>query len=310
MSEAAPALSVVIPAYNEEARLPPHLGAVLAYLRAHYPSFELLVVDDGSRDGTRAMLAARYGADPRVRVLAKENGGTASARNHGLEHARGEFVAFLDSDDAWLPECLASQVAALDARPDASLVVCDARYEGAWGRQAATVFDDPHFKPPSDLQSMFAGAWALPSCCCFRRAVLEGLRFTRTYRHSEDTEFLFQFFAAGGRTLLNPEVLAVYVKHDGSAGEAQKMDRALGFALDHLRMLEAYRHLAPDDPALAHSLYTKHRDLAKRLVEAGRPAEALPHLEHWVAARPWRVGPRLLRRRCRKLAAAAGAPPA
>lgn len=303
----APRVSVILPTYNRERLLPRALDSALAQTLT---DLEVLVVDDGSRDGTRAMLAERYGAEPRVRVLAKANGGTASARNHGLDHARGEFVAFLDSDDAWLPGCLASQVAVLEAHPEASLSVCDARYEGGWERQAATVFADPHFKAPLGLGSMFEGAWALPSCSLFRRTALETLRFTRTYRHSEDTEFLFRFFAAGGRSVLNREVLAVYVKHDGSTGEAQKMDQVLGFAQDHLRMLDAYRHLAPDPRALARHLYVQHRLMAKHLMRQGRYTEALPHMDAWVRSRPWRLRTRLLRRRLRRLAAQqAAAPP-
>jgi dolichyl-phosphate beta-glucosyltransferase len=64
------ALSVIIPAYNEARRLPPHLASVLAYLRAHYPAFELIVVDDGSRDETAEAVRAALAAEPRARLLA------------------------------------------------------------------------------------------------------------------------------------------------------------------------------------------------------------------------------------------------
>lgn len=95
----APVLSVIIPAYNEADRLPPHLGAVLAYLRAHYPAFELLVVDDGSRDGTAAAVAAALAGEARARVLAyTPNRGKGYAIRTGVLASRGAQVVFLDAD--------------------------------------------------------------------------------------------------------------------------------------------------------------------------------------------------------------------
>jgi dolichyl-phosphate beta-glucosyltransferase len=95
----APTLSVIIPAYNEEARLPPHLGAVLAYLRANYPSFELLVVDDGSRDSTAAAVTAALAGEPRARVVAyTPNRGKGYAIRMGVAASRGAQVVFLDAD--------------------------------------------------------------------------------------------------------------------------------------------------------------------------------------------------------------------
>jgi dolichyl-phosphate beta-glucosyltransferase len=97
--EAAPVLSVVIPAYNEEARLPPHLGVVLAYLHAHYPAFELIVVDDGSRDGTLAAVTAALAGEPRARLVAyTPNRGKGYAIRQGVLASRGAQVIFLDAD--------------------------------------------------------------------------------------------------------------------------------------------------------------------------------------------------------------------
>ncbi len=97
--EAGPALTVIIPAYNEQQRLPQHLGPVLAYLRAHYPSFELIVVDDGSRDATAAAVEAALAGEPRARVLAYQpNRGKGYAIRQGILASRGAAVVFLDAD--------------------------------------------------------------------------------------------------------------------------------------------------------------------------------------------------------------------
>ena len=108
-----PRVSVVIPTHNRAGLLPRAVGSVLAQT---WTDFELLVVDDHSTDGTPAVIAGF--ADGRIRSLRHErNRGQSKALNTGIEHARGEYVAFLDDDDEWLPAKLAAQVALLDAGP-------------------------------------------------------------------------------------------------------------------------------------------------------------------------------------------------
>jgi dolichyl-phosphate beta-glucosyltransferase len=95
-----PSLSIVIPAYNEERRLPPTLAAVRAYLDARaYPDAEILVVDDGSRDGTAALVEAVAREDQRVRLLRNPgNRGKGYSVRHGMLEARGEWILFSDAD--------------------------------------------------------------------------------------------------------------------------------------------------------------------------------------------------------------------
>lgn len=103
-----PTVSVIIPTYNRAHVLG---RAVRSVLNQTYQDFELIVVDDGSSDGTSE--AVRAFADPPIRYLRHErNRGAAAARNSGIEAARGEYVAFLDSDDEWLPEKLKKQMKA------------------------------------------------------------------------------------------------------------------------------------------------------------------------------------------------------
>ena len=108
----SPRVSVIIPAFNAAGCVHRAVDSVLGQC---FQDFELLVVDDGSTDDTRVVLA-EYG--DRIRLLAKVNGGPAAARNHGLQHACGEYVAFLDADDYWKTEKLQRQVELLDTRPE------------------------------------------------------------------------------------------------------------------------------------------------------------------------------------------------
>ena len=106
-------VSVMMPAYNAAEFLAIAVNSVLAQ---SYQDWELIIVDDGSTDRT-AEIAAGF-QDPRVRLIRKENGGEASARNRALEEMEGEYLAFLDSDDLFLPDHLEKTVHYLEEHPE------------------------------------------------------------------------------------------------------------------------------------------------------------------------------------------------
>ena len=112
-----PKVSVVIPAYNTLAYLPQSLTSAL---KQTFTDFDVLIVDDGSTDGLAAWAAQL--SDPRVRLVTQANQGLPGARNTGVRHTEGEYIAFLDGDDLWRPDKLAKQVALLDSRPEVGLV--------------------------------------------------------------------------------------------------------------------------------------------------------------------------------------------
>jgi glycosyltransferase involved in cell wall biosynthesis len=107
-----PLVSVVIPAYNAAETITEAIDSVLAQ---SMDDVEVIVVDDGSSDGTRQVVDQI--ADPRVRLIPQSNAGAPAARNTGIHASTGQWVAFLDSDDLWLPHKLETQLAALDAAP-------------------------------------------------------------------------------------------------------------------------------------------------------------------------------------------------
>lgn len=114
--DALPLVTVIVPAYNCSAYLSEALNSILAQ---DYPNLEIIVVDDGSTDGS-AEIAEGYG--PPVRVIRQKNQGPAAARNGAVGEAKGEYLAFLDGDDLWLPGKLRAQMKHLLAHTDIGIV--------------------------------------------------------------------------------------------------------------------------------------------------------------------------------------------
>jgi glycosyltransferase involved in cell wall biosynthesis len=122
-----PLVSVVIPTYNRSGYVVEALDSVL---RQTYPNYEVVVVDDGSTDDTCEVLKPYSG---HIRYVRQENLGAGAARNLGVSQARGEYVAFLDSDDMWEPEFLAATMEAFKKFPEARMVTTNFKVINAEG---------------------------------------------------------------------------------------------------------------------------------------------------------------------------------
>lgn len=113
-----PRVSIIIPSYNSLKYLPETLQSVL---EQDFSDFEVIVVNDGSTDGTEAWFNANI-EDPRLKLITQPNQGPSAARNTGIAVAQGEYIAFLDSDDLWHPSKLSKQIEVLDSNPECALV--------------------------------------------------------------------------------------------------------------------------------------------------------------------------------------------
>ena len=113
-----PKVSAIVPAYNAMRYLPETLNSILGQT---FEDFEVLIVDDGSTDSIQDWLN-RHVTDVRVKVIAQANQGLSAARNTGIVHAQGEYIAFLDADDLWHPLKLAKQVDYLDRHAEIGLI--------------------------------------------------------------------------------------------------------------------------------------------------------------------------------------------
>ena len=119
----SPLVSVIIPAYNAEKYIERTIHSVLLQ---NYENIEIIVIDDGSTDNTATVVKKLANEDKRLHYVHQQNGGVSSARNHGYKLSKGEYLAFLDADDIWLPNNVSKKLAHLQDNPDVGLVHSDA----------------------------------------------------------------------------------------------------------------------------------------------------------------------------------------
>lgn len=173
-----PLVSVIIPVFNSERYLAAALDSVVYQT---YRPIEVIVVDDGSTDNSAA-IAQAY---PEVQYFYQPNQGVSVARNRGIAAAKGEFIAFLDSDDEWMPDKLRIQISEMLNHPEVGIT-------GTWYLN--------YLEPEAELPSWFdvkrhLGATALlgPPTLVVRPAVFEQVgTFSPAYRTGEDTEWLLR----------------------------------------------------------------------------------------------------------------------
>ncbi len=120
MDNLAAFVSIIVPVYNVEEYLQPCIDSISGQT---YPSFELLLVDDGSTDGSGAICDTVANNDSRIKVIHKPNGGLSDARNHGMQYARGKYITFIDSDDTVAKDFLSIMVTKAEEQ-NADIVQC------------------------------------------------------------------------------------------------------------------------------------------------------------------------------------------
>ncbi|WP_293986131.1 glycosyltransferase [uncultured Megasphaera sp.] len=205
-------LSVIIPVYNSEAYLRQTLASVLAQT---YENLEVLAIDDGSPDGSLAICREFAQKDARLQVFHKENGGVSSARNFGLERAKGEYIAFLDGDDCIDPEMYAVMISVLE-ETGADLVDCRVVKERSYTPQPyekGTV--EVSSKP---LEYLSKKGYFIDSSLnkVYRRELIGATRFDESISYSEDKLFVTEVIFKAKKMALVSNVFYHYIQHGDS----------------------------------------------------------------------------------------------
>lgn len=217
-----PEISIIVPVYNASATLD---ACVESVLLQDYGDYELILVDDGSTDGSGGKCLSWADRDARIKVTVKVNEGVSAARNKGLDVATGYYVVFLDSDDTLLPGALA----ALMAAPDEDLVVgglvhvvptCllgfrNVPQKGVW------TLDDVSVVERLLCEIYVTAPWSKR----FKRSLIErhGIRFDRRMFYGEDTDFVYRYIAVARRFVTIKYAITRYMDCMGSKYKKYKM---------------------------------------------------------------------------------------
>lgn len=314
MTEPA-SITVVVPCYNAADWIIPSLRSAVSQ---DWPVLEVIVVDDGSTDGSVDLVKARF---PDVTVLQQRNAGAAAARNAGIQAARGDWIAFLDADDCWLPGKLRAQMELLAAQPEAQ-ISCT-----AW---EFWISNDPEPGPEllSRLQAPglsagrtdLASGWIYPEllvgCCVWTSTVVARTELLRKLGGFDVGLKIGEDYDLWLRTSrLTPlarvtRPLALYRQHPGSL---TKQTPEVNYEADVVgRAIERWGYGSPDGrrarPAdVSRSLARTWQNFGAAHLEAGNTRQALRGGlksigQHWQATSGWKLTAKALYRSLRTLA--------
>ena len=290
MSE--PQISVVIPAYNGARTIAATIDSVLRQSRE---DFELIVVDDGSTDETADLVEDLLRSDPRARLVRQPNGGTAAARNTGLDQARGELVSFLDNDDLWMPEYLARMSSALEREPGAGLSYTDAwilddRTKRVRTKTALQFFPavSPRAPAATVLRALLKTNFIMSSVTARRQALVEVGGFDPKLSGVDDYDLWIRVVASG-RTAVRAEGVLL-IQRDRPDSQSKDV---LVIIEGHCRVLRRAREnpqLDPDARLLAERELRGFERWAAALRGEDRLQQALYWLRGLLSALRGRVG--------------------
>ena len=257
-------VSVVMPCYQNGSTLEKSVRSVQAQSLS---GWELITVDDGSKDDTLQTLNRLAAEDARIRVIHQENGGVSAARNTGMRAARGEWLFFLDADDLLTPDALESLLSLADDSLD---VVCGAyvmRYVDEGGREELHVCADGDQQ--TVLESLIRGDSALNSMCArlYRRAMVEenGIAAPHGVKVGEDVLFNLDVFACARAYCMSRQAIYIYEFGGDSAMTRARQD-VYARSQDMLEGITAF--IAAHDWQTR--LFRAHIDVYLRILRADR----------------------------------------
>lgn len=232
-------ISIIIPAYNGEK----YLATTLESVRVQTVSdWELVVIDDGSTDGTLAVAQEYARRDGRIRAVAQENGGVVSARNRGVSEARADLVALLDQDDVWEPDALETLRGALELHPEAVAAHgvpreidrqgCPIPAGGAelWGRRrkgisGARLVEWPDEQPTTFNVLAYWCCISTPGQALIRRAALEAIGpLDPACWPSDDWDMWLRLSRLGPLAFV-PRVVIGWRQHEGNVSKRRGLMR-------------------------------------------------------------------------------------
>lgn len=217
-----PRFTVVMPAYNAAAYLPQTIESVLSQT---FTDFELIIIDDGSKDNTAAIAYNYQEKDKRVKVLPQSNQGVSATRNKGIDRSNSKYIAFIDADDKWLPDNLSFHLQHLEQNPDLGVsygkvefLHPDGKHTGKIARGRLKALQPQHFlynNPTMTVSNLVVRQQVFQEIGCF----------DCTMKYSEDLDFLFRVACSHWRIEGIDRVLLGYrTTQGGLSSQLYKME--------------------------------------------------------------------------------------
>lgn len=241
-----PRVSVIIPTYNRAGLIGRTIENIFEQT---YKNIELIIVDDGSTDDTPSVLK-RY--SDRIRIVSQRNAGPAVARNRGAQMARGELIAFQDSDDLWKPEKLARQVQMLQAEPSVPCCLCNVLIRVSDGKPL-TAFDYSWIHPDRP-EGIWLNVFEVLStrfvlfnqAAMIRRDAFERLGgFNQDLRYLEDYDLPLRLALEGPWAMIN-DALVLYSEGTAGSFSQQALRDLIVLKQCELRIFEQLRELTAE----------------------------------------------------------------
>ena len=241
-----PIVSIIVPVYNVEKYLHRCVDSILAQT---FTDFELLLINDGSRDNSGAICDEYAAKDSRIRVFHKENGGLSSARNLGLKNVRGTYIIFVDSDDYWLDLDSLSVLYGVASKFDCDIVRGEYIYVDDNDKYLFDSIDRKKRKysnvvmPGGDfIEQIVCGKW-MACMSLYRGSIVQ--MFNEMQKFQEDIEFHIRLFANKMSCVYTPLVFYAYrLRQDSLANTMSAVNLEYSFRL--CRIFEEYSHKCKD----------------------------------------------------------------
>lgn len=277
-----PLVSVIIPTYNRRSHVVEAVGSVLSQTLA---DFEVLVIDDGSTDRTDE--AIRGIEDSRIRYFYKENGGVSSARNMGLDKVKGQYIAFLDSDDLYAPEYLEMMVAAMEDDPSYGVA-----YTAATNHHPSGEVEEYRAEACCSgwiTREIFDYFFLFCQTTVIRRHLLENFFFDEQLDISEDVDFLLRL-SCQSQFLYVPQPRVIRRVQIDSLSQQNGTNRK---AEDKIRVLERFYQEMGGNRWLSERVALKrfsrqYRKMGRAYYKSGARKAALAMLKKSIQMNPYR----------------------
>ncbi|MCD9856097.1 glycosyltransferase [Epilithonimonas sp. JDS] len=263
-----PLISLIIPCYNAERSLEKCLNSVV---HQSYTNLEIILVDDGSTDGTSTIYKDFESRDVRIKIIKQENSGVSKARNKGVKTATGEYICFVDSDD-WVESDYCSELYHSLIEENADIAIVEASYEDADGNIV--------FTKPTSEEKIIDGKRALallledhviqshPWGKLYKVAFFNNVNFPENLKCFEDYSTLFKIFDKAVKVVKSNRQLYHYIQHGDSLSHNLSPETAYHFYLSIMDVFRFWQSTTEvkNDPKITKNIVRKLLMVLKRIL--------------------------------------------